>query len=792
MIWYYLVVAFRNVARNKGFALLNIFGFSIGLSAFLLIIVFVIDELSYDKFNIHHDRIFRVDTELKYGGSTTSFAIAAPPVAEAMLHDLPEVKHAVRIESAQNIQFKKGTEIIQEDRTMYADQSLFDVFTFDVIDGSTAQALAGFGAIVITKRIALKYFGTTKVAGKTLTIANDNSIHTIKAVVDNMPAQSHFHADVFLPLSSQANSRITNFTQFNFNTYVLLNGNADAALLKSKLQGFLKKHLTEDMNVEAFEKGGNHIKLVLMPLTDIHLYSNKQRELEANADIAYVYIFSAAATLILVLACINFINLFTAKAANRAQEIGVRKTLGSARHNIMIQFLTETFVMTSISVLMAVVLALAALPAFGTITGKTFELDSTTLLMMIPITVIAIVVVTILAGFYPAFYLSSFQPIKVLKGELSSAFRGTKLRTILVVIQFTIATFLVVNILVILDQLEFIQSKNVGYNREQVLIVKNVSSLNDAVVMKQEVKQISGVINASLSAYLPTGGARWPNSISSENEKGLLVEFWTIDADYINTLEMDILQGRNFLPTIPGDSSAIILNESAAKLLKLDTDLMEKRIEAAGKTYTVIGIVKDFNFNSLRKNITPLVMTLGYDWRSSLIVRTAAGQLPNVLTQIRARWEKLNPDQHFEFSFMDEDFAAIYATEQKVKKLFTIFTVLAVTIASVGIFGLSAYTAEQRTRELSIRKLFGASITNVFNLMTYDFIRAIIISIIIALPSAWLTMNWWLDGFAYRTNISMLQLFISAMLVVIVAIITVSYQTLKAAMKNPLDNLRAE
>jgi putative ABC transport system permease protein len=767
-------------------------GLALGLSAFLLIMFFVADELGYDKFNERYDKIFRVDTELKYGGVVSSFAIAAPPVAEAMLNDFPEVKYAVRISHVQNIQLKKESEIIQEDRVMYADQSLFDVFSFNVIDGSIRKALTDPGSIVIVKSIAMKYFGTTKVSGKTLTIANDNSIHTIKAVIEDMPLQSHFHSDIFLPLTAQATSRITSFNQFNFNTYVLLGEHDDVESLNEKLPGFVNKHLSENMNVSAFEKGGNYIRLVLMPLEDIHLYSNKQRELEANSDIVYVYTFITIATLILALACINFINLFTARSANRAKEVGVRKVLGSVRGNIMIQFLVEAFVMTSIAVVVAVVVALACLPVFNTLAGKNFDLSFTTLLKLFPIIVVVTVVVAVVAGFYPAFCLSSFQPVKALNGKLSSGFRNARLRGILVVIQFSIATFMVVGSLVILRQLQFIQSKNIGFNREQVLIINNVGSMNDPVVLKQEVKKISGVINASMSGFLPTGGARWSNNISSKNHQGLLAEFWTIDEDYLHTLEMELVEGRNFSSGLLSDSSAIILNESASKMLSIDAGTLDKKVEVAGKVYTVIGVVSDFNFNSLRQNVTPLVMVLDNDWRSSLIVRTTAGQLPDVLDQITITWKNLNPDRNFEFSIMNEDFEAMYITEQRMKKLFTIFTALALVIAGVGLFGLSAYATEQRTRELSVRKVLGASVGNLFNLLTFDFIKLIIIALVITLPSAWWIMEQWLNSFAHRVNISGATLFISAGLILIIAIVTICYQTLKAALNNPIDNLRSE
>lgn len=789
---YYVAIALRNIARNKGFAFLNIIGFAFGLSSFLLIAMYVNDELSYDKFNQHHDAIFRVDTELKYGGAVTSFAIAAPPVAEAMLREFPEVEHAVRIEPLSNLQLKKGTSVIQEDRAMLADQSLFDVFSLHVLDGNANKALTDPGVIVISKSIALKYFGDIHVSGKTITIANENSVHTISAVIDDIPSQSHFHADIFLPLISRENARSTSFNQFSFNTYLLLKGEHHSAALSTKLQAFLNNHLNSNMNVEAFEKGGNYIRLVLTPLDDIHLYSNKQRELEANADITYVYIFSAIALLILGLACINFINLFTARSANRAKEVGLRKMLGSVRGNIMVQFLLEAFVMTLISVVIAVLIVSICLPVFNTLSGKQFEPNFTTLLRSLPAIAIVTIIVTVVAGIYPAFFLSSFQPAKVLMGTLSSGFKSSRLRGFLVVIQFSIATFLVIGTFVILHQLQFIQSRHVGFDREQVIIIHNVGAMDDPAVMKAEVKELSGVSNASLSAFPPTGDARWQSSASLENTEGLLAEFWTIDTDYVATLGMNMSEGRSFSANFPSDSSAMILNESAAKILVPDATALDKRIQANGKTYTVIGIVRDFNFNSLRQNVTPLVMTLDSDWRAKLIVRTTTGQLPNVLDQISSKWKKINPNHDFEYSFMDKDFEALYITEQRMKKLFSLFTVLAVIIAGVGLFGLSAYALEQRTNELSIRKILGASVGNLFKLLTLDFVRLILISLVIAIPTSWWIMQQWLNGFANHINIPLVTLFFSAGMILAVALLTISYQTLKAAKNNPVDSLRSK
>jgi putative ABC transport system permease protein len=792
MIRYYAIIALRNIGRNKGFALSNIAGFATGLTAFLLIILFVADELSYDRFNEKHRRIYRVDTELNYGGTVTSFAIAAPPVAKAMTERFPEVQKAVRMEAALNIQLKKGNEVIQEDRAIYADQAIFDVFTFDVIDGTSSEALAGPASIVISETLALKYFNSTDVAGKNLVIANDNSVHNITAVVKDIPRQSHYHADLIFPLEWRDNSRGTRYTQFSFNTYVLLNDEHDVIGLEKKLSHFLKDHLAGDMNVEAFEKGGNYIRLALTHLDDIHLRSNKQREFESNSDISYVYIFSGIAVLILILACVNFTNLFTARSANRLREVGVRKVMGSLRSSIIAQFLVESFVMTLISLVIAVVLATLLLPVFNSLAGKEFQITLKIILILIPLSIILMIVVSLVAGLYPSFFLSSFQPATVLRGDRSAGFKGSKLRSSLVVFQFVIATSLVLGTLVILHQLRFIQSRNIGFNREQVLVIKNVGSMNDPVTLQKKLQQVTGVINASVSTYLPTNDARWQNAISANGQQGVMTEFWSVDSEYIPTLQMQILRGRNFRSDMTIDSTATIVNETTASMLFGSEDPLQQKIEAGGKYFTVIGVVKDFNFNSLRQNVTPLVMTLGNDWRSNLIVRMGSGHLEHILEEARVSWQQLNPDHEFEFSFMDQDFDAVYRSEKQMQRLFTIFAVLSIMIAGIGLFGLSAYAAEQRTRELSIRKVLGASVSNLFGLITFDFIRLVVVSVVLALPLGRWVMEKWLNEFAYRIEIPKWTFVASASIVLVVAIVTVSYQTMKVALTNPIDSLRKD
>jgi putative ABC transport system permease protein len=796
MLKNFFISTIRNLWKNKGVSILNSAGLALGLASFLLVILFVIDEVRYDRHNVDYNRIFRVNTELKYGGAVNAFAVAAPPLGQALADNFPEVEKAARLMPLRNVRFKKGTETVREDKVFYADPELFDIFTLPVIEGDPLSALTAPGGIVLTETAARKYFNSTDVVGKTLIPADNGTPLTVGAVIRDMPQQSHFHADFFLSLASNASARNTNFNAFTFHTYVLLKPGANEKALEAKFPPFLRKHLSNNMNMDAFEKGGNYIRIGLTPLKEIHLHSNRQKELEANSDIQYVYIFSAVAILILFLAVINFMNLSTARSANRAREVGVRKVLGSLRQSLIVQFLSESILITLLSIMTACLIAWMLLPFFNQMAGKNITITAEDLAWLIPVLCGLTIAVGILAGFYPAFFLSRFRPIDVLKGKLSIGFKGRNLRNVLVVFQFSISTFLIIGTLVIYNQLSYIRNKDVGFEREQVLVIKYASVLENSLAFKEEVKRLSGVVNASLSGYLPTGGSRWSNGISTGDRRGLLTECWLVDADYVPTFAMTMIKGRNFSEKLATDSSAIIVNQTAAQMLGYANEPLNEMVRLGtgprAKDFNIIGMVKDFNFNSLRDNVTPLVMILGSDWSASLNVRVQGGQTSAVLEQIKRKWRQLMPDQEFDFSFMDHDFEAIYKTEQRMENLFMIFAFLAILIGCLGLFGLSAYATEQRTKEMSIRQILGATIRNLVATLSLDFIKPVLIAIVISIPLAWLAMEQWLQTFAYREGIPVWSFLLAGFGTVLIAMATISFQCIKAAIVNPSETLRHE
>ncbi|MBB3057123.1 ABC transporter permease [Mucilaginibacter gotjawali] len=788
MIRNYLKTAFRSLLKNKGFTFINVFGLALGLATCLLIVFYVFDELSYDRYNAKYERIYRVNSDLKYGGTLTSFAIAAPPVGDAMAREFPEVERSTRLALAINLRFKKGNEIIQEDRSIYCDPNIFDIFTLPMIAGDPKTALRDPNDIVISEKTAKKYFSSTDVVGKTLTkVGNDgNSIYKIAGVIRDIPAQSHFKADFLFGLDANQGK---GWNGFMFNTYILLQPGADPNHLEAKFDGLLRRHIdTKDFNYTKFAAHGNYIKLSLTPLEDIHLQSNRQRELSANGNIQYVYIFSAIAIFILVLACINFMNLSTARSANRAREVGVRKVLGSTRRHLVAQFLAESLIVTLAAAIIAVVIALLLLPFFNQVSGKELSISRHTFTWLLPALLVIIVVVGILAGAYPAFFLSAFQPVHVLKGKLSAGFKGSKLRSFLVVFQFAISIFLIIGTLVVYNQLNYIQNKSLGFSRDQVLIVKNVTTLKDPKILKQEIKQIPGVVNATLTSFLPTGTLRFPNVFNASSGKNIQGEYWTVDEDYISTMGMKLVSGRNFSNQFATDSSAMIINETAARMLGYNGSPAER----INTKYHIIGVVKDFNFSSLRDNVTPLFMVMAPDWMASLSIKVNTTDLPALMGRIESTWKQLSPNQHFEYSFMDEDFNALYSNEQRMGQLFIIFTTLAIIIACLGLFGLAAYAAEQRNREIGIRKVLGANVSTIVTMLSGDFMKLALISILISSPLAWLAMEKWLQSYAYREQIHWWVFAITALGALLIAFITISFQSIKAAMANPVESLKNE
>lgn len=805
MLRSYLKSAFRNLITHKGFTAVNILGLALGLCTCLLIVFYVADELSYDRYNEHAERIFRVDEDLKLGNNKLQYAVAMAPLASTLKNDFPQIEAAVRLKKA-NFHVKKGHEEVMENNVLFADPSVFSVFTLPLLSGHAVTALNDPKSIVITESMARKYFNRVNVVGQNLVI-DDSVLLKVTGVMLDLPAQSHFKADFLVSMTSYPESKSKAWLRSNFNTYILMRDKADAKVLSAAFPAFLRKYSGGEMqkemgiSIDAFERGGSFFRMNLTPLTDIHLHSNLSGELDSNGTMQYIYILSCIAGAILLLACINFMNLSTARSAGRAREVGVRKVLGSSRRFLIGQFLMESMLVTAIAMMVALALVVAALPFFNELAGKEIRMTWAALLWLVPCLLLGILVIGAFAGSYPAIFLSGFQPIEVLKGKLAAGFKGGRLRGFLVVFQFGISVFLVIGTLVIYNQLQYIQHRDLGYNRKQVLIIKNAFELGrQAKIYRDQVKALPGVQSATLTGYLPTSG--WHSTQifykdgSGNPKESIFPQTWPVDEGYLKTLDMQLVAGRGFSTGMTSDSDALVINETAARFLGIKTPLHAllyrsmSGLRPSYKPYRIIGIVKDFNFNSLRQNISPLILMLGND-TGNLALKVNAADIPVLLTRLEHDWKKLSPAP-FLYSFMDADFEASYRAETRIGTLFMIFTGLAMIIACLGLFGLAAYAAEQRTREISIRKVLGADTSTIIFMLSKDFIRLVIVAIGVATPLAYVAMHSWLQGFAYRESIPWWTLVLAGLGALLIALLTVSTQTLRAATLNPVKGLKAD
>lgn len=808
MIKSYLKVALRNLWKNKGFSAINIIGLSVGLATCLLILLYVLDEVNYDRYNTKADRIYRVDGDLQFGGNHFILAVCPEPMGAALKRDYPEVEQYVRFRGYGGFLVKKGNENVNEGKVINADSTLFDVFTLPMISGDPATALKDPNTVVITEKMARKYFNTTDVVGKTLTI-NDKNLLKITGVIKNIPSQSHFNFDFFVALNGSIQPwEVDNWVSNNENTYVVLKKGADPRVLQAKLPAMVEKYMypyaASVLNIkkEEFEKSGNFARYVLTPLTSIHLRSDKVGELGANSSIQYVYIFSAIAIFILLIACVNFMNLSTARSSNRAKEVGVRKVLGSLKNNLIKQFLTESVLISFIALILAMLLAWALLPYFNRIANKEIGIGLFSGLSLLPALIVLMLIVGLLAGSYPAFYLSSFKPIVVLKGKLATGFKRSWLRSGLVVFQFWISIILIIGTIVIYNQLKYIQTKKLGYIRNQVLVLDNTDPLStQAKAFENELLKMTGVQSVTMTGYLPTSNWRsdnplWPDA-SLDTKNAVSSQIWTVDENYIPTLGMQIVKGRNFSKQFLTDSSGVIINEAAAKLLGF-ADPVNKTLyyladlkTRSVATYHIVGVVKDFNYNSLRQTVAPLALVYG-NQTGKIALKINTSNLKGLISQIENKWRTMAPGQPFNYAFMDEQFNNQYRTEQRISQISVTFSILAILIACLGLFGLVTYAAEQRIKEIGIRKVLGASVPNLVGMLSKDFLKLVIISALIAFPVAWWAMHKWLQDFAYRVQIGWWIFVVAGIIALLIALLTVSFQAIKAALTNPVKNLRTE
>ncbi len=812
MINNYLKIAWRNLLKNKTFSLINIAGLASGLACFILIALYVADELSYDRFNEKANRIYRINSDIVFGGNKLHMAVTADPMGAALKKDYPEVEQYTRIYASNGAKLvKKGNTFINEQNVAHADSTLFDVFTLPAISGDTKNALNEPNTVVITESTAKKYFGTAEAVGKTIE-TNDNSstLYKVTAVIKDIPHNSHFNFDFIFSMDN-AGYEWGQYTSHNFHTFLLLKPGVNYKAFEKNFPQFIDKYIMPQvrqfMNIKSMdemEKAGNKLQYSLMPLTDIHLHSDRFPELGVNGSIQYVYIFSAVALFVLLLACVNFMNLSTARSASRAKEVGIRKVLGTEKKSLIRQFLTESTLMAAISMVLAIIIVWATMSYFNDLSGKNLAITDLfkpgyfALLLLLPL------IVGLLAGSYPAFYLSSFKPISVLKGKLNEGFKKSSLRNVLVVFQFGTSIMLIVGTIIVYRQLNFIQTKKLGFNKDQVLVINNTYALGEnATAFKNEVSKLAGVNISTFANFLPVANSsRNDNTYSSEAvmdiKNSLSAQSWVIDYDYIKTLGMEMVSGRNFSKEYGSDSNAIIINETAAKVLGYDNPLGKKLYtnyqDQSGTrliSYDIIGVVKNFHYESLKQTVGPLLFKLGNSTGATAF-KISTANVQGLVKNIESKWKTMASGMPFSYQFLDESFGNMYREEQRTGKLGLTFAVIAILIACLGLFGLSTYMAEQRIKEIGVRKVLGASVSNITAMLSKDFIKLVLLSAVIAFPLSWWFMNKWLQDFAYRIDISWWIFALAGIIALLIAVLTVSSQAIKAALSNPVKSLRTE
>jgi len=796
----HLKLALRQLQKNRGFTALNIFGLTIGLTTFLLIVLYVTDERSYDRWNVNADRIVRLNTDVKSNGVVATLANAAPIVAATLRRHYPEVEATARIAHYPDVHFYKDHLAVAEPAVAWADENVFRFFTLPLVEGDPRTALKDKHAVVLTESAAMRYFNSTHVVGRTIENADDKKTMEVTGVMRDFPAQSSFRFDFLISIHDAhiLDDNPNFYALYPMSTFVLLRPGADRAAFDARLAGFMRSYAGEYAAMEDENKGAFKISIGETALTDIHLYSHRTDELGVNGSIQYVWIFTAIAVFVLLIAGINFMNLSTARSANRAREVGVRKVLGSLRRQLAGQFLTEALLLTAVATVIAVGLTWLSLPWFNHLTGKELRLSGAVWRWLLPSLLLIIGTMALFSGAYPAFFLSAFRPVQVLKGKLALGGKGSGLRSGLVVLQFSISILLIVGTLVVFRQLSFIRHRDQGYSRDQVLVVKDVDGIPHAEDLQKQLKQLTGVEGVTMTDYLPTGTRRWHNYGQAEG-KGMFMqtELWVVDADYIPTMDMRILAGRNFSRDMGTDSAAIIINESAANRFGLTDNPIGRTIHytyfGRPTDFHIVGIVKDFNYSSVRTLVEPLVLVCRpQDDQAGFAIRIAPGHIPDVLEKVRAKWKAFEPNRAFSYSFMDQDFDAIYRTEQRMGGLIVVLTGLVIFIACLGLFGLAAYAAEQRAKEIGIRKVLGAGVPAIVGLLSRDFARLIAVALCIAVPLSWWMMHRWLQNFAYRTDISVWVFAAAAAIVFSIAALTTVFQSVRAAVVNPVNSLRSE
>lgn len=814
MLKNYLKTALRNLWKNRFYSGINLLGLSSGMLCFLFIAAFIQDELSYDRFHEKGERIVRMNFIGKMGENDLTVPQLGAPVGAVMQEEFPEIENFMRFRETGEFLVSYENQSFQESEVVYADSTLLEIFNFALIAGDPNSILRQAGTAIVTQSIAKKYFGDQNPIGKTIRLDNESD-YVINGVLADLPKNSTIQQDIFLAMAGLDESRQPMWTNMNFETYFLLREGANIANIEAKLPEFLRRHLGSEMerflkiSFEDFIAAGNSGEFTLLPLYDIYLHSEFPENLGPSSDIKYLYIFGAVGLFILLLAAINFINLATARASTRSREVGVRKVVGAGRAQLMGQFLSESTLLAFIALGVALIGMRIALPFFNELAGKSISMSFFTeqpLMILIGFSLVAII--GLLAGAYPSFVLAGFRPIEAIQQRVQGNGKRRNqldLRGTLVVFQFAITTLLLVGTLTVYRQMQFVQEKKLGYNKEQLLLIDGAYGLGDQLsAFTSQLEMDARVKNLATTSYLPTPSSRNKSGyfLGNSPEKSALymMQVWYVDDNYLPTMDIELVDGRNFAPTTEtGTTTNVIVNEAAIREFQLTGDVIGQQIsrnfgddagdQSALHVYNIVGVVKDFHYESFHHKIDPLVMHQGQSSRF-IAARVTPTNLPGLLTDIEQQWKTLAPHQPFQYTFLDEGFAQMYEAEIRMSKVARLFAFLSILIASIGLLGLATFTALQRQKEVSIRKVLGASVSGLFLLLTRDFGKLILIALVISLPISWYLMQQWLQGFVYATAISIGTFFLTGGVLLVVALLAVGFQSLRTALGNPVDSLR--
>jgi putative ABC transport system permease protein len=801
--------------RNKIFSLINVIGLAIGITCFLTLVIFIIDESGYDNYNENVNQIYRVINHTKFNGQESTNAKTCAPLAESLVRDYPEVTKATRIGYFGQHNIRYGDKYFRENGIYTADSTYFDVFTLPFIYGNPKEALKKPNSLVISEKTAKKYFGDENPLGKTLTV-DDKGTFIITGVMKNYPLKSSFRCSFLLSMSTYKESQQQIWLDLGYSTYIMLKKGTDPHQFENKM----KRTVTNYVGPEAasilgfsfaeFQAKGNMYEFLVQPLSSIYLRSQSDYNVDPNTEwgnmklsnINYTYIFLAIGVFILLIAVFNFMNLATAKSEKRSLEVGIRKTLGSDKNSLVWQFITESTMTCFLSVVLSVILTLIVLPSFNQFTGKELKQEFYNNIYTIPLLIVFTIIVGFLAGSYPAFYLSSFPPSHIIKRKSQHAGSKNRIKSTLVVLQFSISIALVIGTIIIKNQLDYIKNKDLGFQKENIIAINNGASLGKYVkAFRSEISRNPNVISSTASSLMFASGIPGNGYLYNKRTGADVVssQFLDVDYDFAKTYQLKIKSGRFFSEEFSTDSSAVIINETAVKAFNA-TNPVGKEVYTVQSTdkklipFKIIGVVKDFNYESLHQTVRPLVFHLSPVRQASTIItiRVKSNEISNTLSSIESTWKTFVNKEKMNCSFVEENLANMYVSEEKIGTLTTVFSFLAIFIACLGLFGLVSFVTQQRFKEIGIRKVLGASVIEIVVLLSKEFTRWVIYANIIAWPIAYYVMNNWLQNFAYRTNISWIVFILSGVLALIIALVTVSIQAIKAALSNPVNSLKYE